>query len=165
MVALPVALAAKAGIVQDFAKSLGSLGAKLGIGDTPTDKQRKREAADLLNGALAGDQGALAKLITNAFSGTRPKAVQGLAKEALKRYAKHVGGLPIQYAEYAAKLGVPALSANAIIEAIGTSGRAPAPVNPSDLDMPAQPSGIPVALIAVGVGLAIFAVARRSRRS
>ncbi|MFA6118265.1 MAG: LPXTG cell wall anchor domain-containing protein [Sphingomonas sp.] len=168
MIAIPLALAAKAQVVQGFVKQLSSAGAALGIGDTATDKARKQEAANLLSGALGGDAGSLATLITNAFSGARPKPVQGLAKEALRAFAKSAGGLPVQYSEYAVKLGVPALSASAINEALSARGAGPSvpvPVNTSDLAVPATQSVTPYVLFGAILLLGGAFLLTRKRRS
>lgn len=81
------------------------------LGDTPTDKARKRNAQALLDRALAGDRSALETLTQQAFERRAtdglfsPQDVRTLAKGALKQYYKATGEAPPE--KYATQLNLP----------------------------------------------------------
>lgn len=101
-----VAAAAKADVVGRIGEGLQGL-----IGDTPTDKARKRSAQALLDRALSGDRSALETLTQQAFERRAsdglysPQDVRTLAKGALKQYYKATGEAPPE--KYAAQLNLP----------------------------------------------------------
>jgi hypothetical protein len=108
---LPAAVGAVTAIAKSEAVSRIGEGLQGLIGDTPTDKARKRNAQALLDRALSGDRSALETLTQQAFERRvsdglySPEAVRKLAKGALQQYYKATGETPPE--KYAAQLNLP----------------------------------------------------------
>lgn len=113
------ALAAVA-LIPKAADVVKSLGGKLGLGETATDKSRKQTASSLEGAALSGDRAAVKQLEFNAFDQRgrspddnrqprdgqfSPAAVRELAVKALKRVV--AAGVPLSSAQRYSQLKVP----------------------------------------------------------
>lgn len=117
-----------------------------------TDARRKMHADDLLSQAMGGSDGALHQLLYEAFEKRTgqpgdmrtprdgkysPEDVRDLAKKALKKYALAKGGLPSQFAQYAAKLGTTVIPSKQSVEATKVFPSAPVtPPTPADDSRP-----------------------------
>lgn len=109
---------------------------------------RIKHANALLSSAMAGNATGLHQLLYEAFEPRKgapgdvrkptdgkysPEAVRDLAKSALKKYVKAKGGLPSQFAQYAARLGTVVIPEPKVIEAAQAFPSAPAsPPPPAD---------------------------------
>lgn len=113
-----------------------------------TDARRKIHADELLAQAMGGSDSALHQLLYEAFEKRTgqpgdartprdgklsPEDVRDLAKKALKRYALAKGGIPSQFAQYAARLGTTVIPSKQSVEATKVFPSAPVtPPSPSD---------------------------------